>query len=354
MLLPDLAALTQTASDVLVFADCAALYPQVQQISFVIETVLNDITRLDARLLMAFEALIEERSVTRAALRLGLSQQGLSGILQRLRDLFDDPLFVRESRGISPTPRAEALAPKVKAALLGLQQLLEAEDFDPAEAEGTITVAASDYALNVVLTPLFRPFRAQAPRVRLAALPLVTTTLGQQMRSGQIDLALTIQAFTPPNLHWATLLSERYLCAMRRDHPAARETLDLDAFCTLEHLLISPNRGDFTGTTDEALAAIGRQRRVGLVIPSFTVAGDILEQTDLIAVLPERLIQGMNRDLAVYEPPVPVPGFDLIAVWPPRLNEAPLHRWFRDHCRQAAARSRAGPVGLGQLKQKRT
>ncbi len=304
--------------------------------------MIGDIGRLDARLLLSFEALMEERSVTRAAQRLGLSQQGLSGVLQRLRDLFDDPLFVRESRGITPTPRAEALAPRVSAALAGLAQLLEAEDFDPAAAEGTITVATSDYALNVVLTPLFRRFRALAPRVRLAALPLVSATLGPQMRAGQVDLALTIQEFTPPNLHTQTLLSERYLCALRADHPLAGEALDLETFCACEHLLVAPNRGDFSGPTDVALALEGRKRRVGLVIPSFAVAGTILERTDLLAVLPERLFAGMNRNLAVYPPPLEIAGFDLIAVWPPRLHQAPLHRWFRSFCRQAAAATASG------------
>ncbi len=232
----------------------------------------------------------------------------------------------------------------MKAALLGLEQLLEVEHFDPGAVEGTITVAA--YALNVVLTPHFRHLRALAPKIRLAVLPLAGATLARQMRNGQLDLALTIQEFTPPDLFTATLPSERYLCALRRGHPLAGQ-LGLDAFCACEHLLISPNRGDLVGPTDRALARLGRRREVGLIIPSLAVAGAILEQTELLAVLPEGLLAGMNLDLALYPLPLEIAGFGLIAAWPQRLHEAPLHRWFRQFCQQAASGEKpvAGSVG---------
>ena len=126
---------------------------------------MSDITKLDAKILLAFDAVMEERSVSRAAQRLNMTQQGLSGVLNRLRDLFGDPLFVREARGVSPTPRAEALAPQIKSALDGLAGLLETPDFDPALADDTIYVAAGDYALGAIVLPLYRQFRSLAPNV---------------------------------------------------------------------------------------------------------------------------------------------------------------------------------------------
>ncbi|GAB5468099.1 MAG: LysR family transcriptional regulator [Rhodospirillales bacterium] len=299
----------------------------------------RDVGGLDPKLLQAFEALAERRSVTLAARQMGVTQQGLSGMLQRLRLLFNDPLFVRQARGVAPTPRAEALAPRVKQALAGLAAVLDEPTFDPAEAEGTLLVASTDYALSVLVSGVFQRFRALAPGLRLAILPIDTATLGADLKSGRIDLALTILDFAPPNLFSLEVFQERYVGALRAGHPLAGASgapgMDLEAFCAAEHLLISPDKGDFTGPTDLALAQLGRRRRVGLVCPSFSVAGSVLEQTDLIAVLPERLLLQMRRDLKTFELPLKVPGFELLALWAERVHHDPLHIWFRQLCCEA-------------------
>ena len=293
---------------------------------------MSDITRLDAKLLLAFDALLEEQSVTRAARRLNMTQQGLSGVLQRLRDLFGDPLFVREARGVSPTPRAEALAPRIKSALADLKSVLETQEFDPALADGTIYVATADYALSTIVSPLFQQFRSMAPQVRLAVRPLTSTTLSEQLRGDRIDLALSITQHAPPNWFTHRLLEERLVCAVRADHPLAGTNVDLDAFCSCEHLLVSPYKGDFTGATDIALAQIDRARRVGLVIPSFSVVGAILEQSDLLAVLPERVLRNTSHRLYIFPPPLELKRADVLAIWPERVHQDPLHAWFRQLC----------------------
>ena len=195
----------------------------VHKMYVVIVTMNRDIARLDTRLLFAFEALAAERNVTRAAERLGLTQQGMSGQLSRMRNLFDEPFFVRAKGGVVPTPRAEELEPSVRAALVSLETLVSPGRFDPATFDG-----------------------------------------------------------------------------------------------------------------DEALAAIGRSRRIGLVVPGFSVVGALLERTDLIAVLPERMIRAMRRELETFEPPVRVTGFRLNAYWPPRLDVSPPHRWLRNEIARAA------------------
>ena len=144
--------------------------------------------------------------------------------------------------------------------------------------------------------------------------------------------------FTPPGLHSLRLFDERYVGVARPGHPLlAGGAVSVDAFCDHPHLLVSPFRGDAAGPTDEALAAIGRSRTIGLVVPGFSVVGALLERTDLIVVLPERMIGAMRRDLATFEPPVLVEGFELNAYWAPRLHVSPPHRWLRNEIARAAA-----------------
>ncbi len=299
--------------------------------------MVSDITRLSTTLLLAFDALMAERNVTRAAQRVGLTQQGLSGQIARMRALFDDPLFVREAAGVTPTPRAEALHRKVKQALASLEGVLTPTAFDPSRATETIFLAASDYAQDAVLSSLFLRVRSEAPDLRIAVHPLNNASLGEDLRHRRVDLALTVPQFAPTTVaHSRKLFHERYLLAMRRGHPLARQPRSLEAFCRYEQLLVAPNKGDFHGPTDEALARRGLKRRVGIVLPSFAVARALLGTTDLVAILPERTLLGAGPELAVFEPPLPIPGFDLEAIWPDRINADPLHRWFRDLCFQAA------------------
>jgi DNA-binding transcriptional LysR family regulator len=293
---------------------------------------MSDITKLDPKLLLAFDTLMEERSVTRAAERLHMTQQGLSGVLQRMRDLLGDPLFVREGRGVAATPRAEALAPRIKFALASLESVLEAEEFDPSLAEGTIFVGCPESTLFEIVVPLFQQFRSLAPKVKLAVQAINPTTSGDRMRGGRTDLVLTIPQFVPQKWHTRHLYDERYLCAVRADHPLAGKEVDLDAFCNIEHLLVSPYQSDFHGVTDIALAQINRTRRVGLVVPSFSAAGATLERSDLLAVLPERILKNMNHRLYIFPPPLEMKNAELIAAWPARVHEDPLHSWFRQLC----------------------
>lgn len=299
-------------------------------------TIMRDITNLDAKTLLAFDALMEERSVTRAAARMGMTQQGVSGMLNRMRKLFADPLFVREARGISPTPRAEALAPRIKAAIAGLESVFEQEEFDPARAEGTIYLATADYAMSTIIAPLFQQFRRLAPHVRLAVLPFHPATIDDQHRAERVDMAVTIRPLAPANWHTRKLFGERYLGAVRADHPLAASEIDLDAFCNCEHLLVAPYKADFSGVIDVELARLGRSRQIGLSIPSFSVVGAILERTDLMAALPERILRHMNRRLHIFRMPLELSHLDIVTAWPERVDGDPLLAWFRQLCYDSA------------------
>lgn len=289
----------------------------------------RDIQAIESRLLIAFDALMIELSVTRAAARIGMTQQGLSGQLAKMRRLFGDPLFVRDGAGIAATPQAEELHPKVQSALAGLRLLVTAQKFDPLQLNQVITLAATDYAIALLLPPLLKKLHAVAPRLKLAVRPVNSATLAADMRERLVDMALTVPQFTPPGLKTQRLFDEIYVGVVRQRHPLAKGKVTLDRFCAYQHILVSPNRGDFHGPTDEALSKAGRKRDIAVVLPSFSVVTAMLEATDLIAVLPQKLVQQSRRKLFSFPVPVPVKGFALHATWPDRLDADEQNRWFR-------------------------
>ncbi|MFY3383332.1 LysR family transcriptional regulator [Paracidovorax sp. MALMAid1276] len=288
-----------------------------------------DIRAMDLNLLKALDALLDERSVTRAAQRLSLTQPAVSGMLTRLRESFDDPLFVRTQRGITPTLRAQELAAPVKELLGGIESLLQPQAFDPATAQMTVQLASTDYALQAVVVPFLAKLRRRAPGVRVAVVPAQHLPVYERLERGDIDLALISPENTAPDLYARHLFDERYVCVMRAGHPDAQGgALSLDRFCALDHALISYTGGSFCGVTDEALARLGRSRRVVLSITSFLVLPEILRKSDLIAVVPQRVVADA-RGLAVLEPPLPIPGFVKTAAWHERTHRSPGHRWVR-------------------------
>jgi len=285
---------------------------------------------VDLNLLKALDVLLDERNVTRAAARLALTQPALSGMLTRLRESFDDPLFVRAQRGIVPTQRALDLAQPVKQVLADIEALLQPPVFDPASATLTVTVVATDYALRAVALPFVAAVKRQAPHIRVALIPVDSDQqVLARLERGEIDLALMTPESTSPDLHVRRLYEERYVCVMRAGHPAAREELTLDRFCGLDHALVSYTGGGFAGVTDEALAQLGRQRNVTLSVKSFLIVPELLRTSDLVAVVPSRLVAGLEG-LAVLEPPLPVPGFTKLVAWHERTHRDAGHRWLRE------------------------
>ena len=288
-----------------------------------------DLRNLDRSRLKALDALLDQRNVTRAARRLCLTQPAVSGTLTRLRDYFDDPLFVRAPHGMVPTSRAQALAVPIKQVLADIDALLTPVQFDPETADFTFTLAATDYALKAVLVPFIAALKPQAPGIRVRIVQLEEDAITARMAEGSIDVALLTPHTTPPELHSRVLYEEDYVCMLRATHPALEaKTLTLDAFCALEHMLVSWQGKSFQGVTDEALAALGRTRRVGLSVSSFLILPEILAISDMIAVLPRRLAS-QRPDMRVLTPPLPIPGFSKSMAWHERTHRDPAHRWLR-------------------------
>ncbi|MBA7856037.1 LysR family transcriptional regulator [Enterobacter sp. RHBSTW-00901] len=287
-----------------------------------------DLRTLDLNLLKTLDALLDERSVTRTAARLALTQPAVSGMLNRLRDYFDDPLFVRAPHGIVPTTRAEELAAPVKRILADIDVLLQPVSFDPITANLTFTLAATDYALRAVVVPFIAALKVQAPSIRVRVVPVEPDRLVAQLEQGKIDLALLTPHTTPDELHSRALYDERYVCMMRADHPDAGKPLTPDRFCALEHVLVSYEGEGFHGVTDDALAKMGRKRHVGLSVSSFLVLPDVLAISDMIAVVPERMAEN-RTGIFVCDTPVAVQGFTKSMAWHGRTHRNPAQAWLR-------------------------
>jgi DNA-binding transcriptional LysR family regulator len=287
---------------------------------------MSDIRRIDLNLLLALSALLEEQSVTRAAKRLALTQPTVSAMLARLRKIFGDSLFVRTPHGILPTPRAAALAPALKAWLADAHAFVATEHFEPATANFTASLSANDYIQSALIVPFIERLRREAPNVRLAVRCPQLTDIPAMLAGGGLDLCITTTTEIPsPDLQSRLLYEERYICAVRSAHPLKPNTgVTLEQFCLYPHVMVSPAEGRFEGPTDEALAQVGRKRRVVLSAPGFLILPEILKTDDLIAVVPERVLRGRMAGLRTFEAPLKIPGFGVYALW--------HQRSARKHC----------------------
>jgi DNA-binding transcriptional LysR family regulator len=289
-----------------------------------------NLRRLDLNLLVTLDALLEEHNVTRAAARLNLSQPSISVHLAKLRDIFGDPLLLPGPRGMRPTARADALRAPLREALAAVEQAIApAAPFDPGTAEHTWRVAASDLSESIILLPLLKELRASAPGTRLAVLDKAPALLAKQAEQGGIDLAFHVSDEAPPGLRRRPLFRERYVLAGRAGHPALSATPSLAQFCALEHVIVSPDGGGFFGNTDSALAAAGLARRVVLSVPHFLFVESALVHSDLVAMLPSRLVRN-NPALSVVEAPLAVPGYEMSMYWHERVHRDPAHQWLRE------------------------
>ncbi len=287
--------------------------------------------RIDLNLLATLDVLLTELNVTRAAQRLNLSQPSVSVQLARLREIFADPLLLPGPRGMQPTARADELRVPLRRALDALESAVSSGSaFDPASADLTWKIAATDYTESAVVLPALNNLRAAAPGTRLALFELNPAQILRQAEQGDVDLIFHTREGSPPALHQRLLFTERYVLAGRLSHPALKRRPTLAQFCKLEHVIVSPEGGGFSAITDEVLAKSGLSRRVVLSVPHFLFMLEALATSDLVAVVPERLVKKAGA-LQVVDPPVPLPGFDMLMLWHERLHRDPAHQWLRQH-----------------------
>jgi DNA-binding transcriptional LysR family regulator len=289
-----------------------------------------NLRRLDLNLLVTLDTLLSEHNVTRAAERLNLSQPSVSVHLARLRDVFGDPLLLPGPRGMRPTARAEALREPLREALEALERAVApASPFDPAVATHTWRIAATDYAESTIILPTLAGLRQAAPGTRLAVVEAVPARLARQAERAEIDLGFHTSHDSPEGLRRRVLFAERYVLAGRAGHPRLKRRPTLAQFCRLEHVIVSPDGGGFVGVTDEALAQRGLTRKVVLSVPHFLFMQSVLANTDLVGMLPARLLRHAGS-LCMVEPPVEVPGYEMAMLWHERSHRDPAHQWLRE------------------------
>lgn len=290
-----------------------------------------DIRNVDLNLLVAFDALLAERSVSRAAVRLHLSQPAASALLARLRELFGDPLLLRSARGMLPTPRALELLGPVRQVLDEIDTIIQPRAaFDASKAVHTFTLSASDYVEYTLLPALVDYLEHKAPGVRLKVVPLDVQSVAKQMESGEVDLCITGLQNAAPGLHVRPLYTERIVSVVRRNHPGVGERLTLDRFCSMEHIQVSVQGSGFSNRIDVALAALGRKRYARLMVPHYLLVAEIVARSDMISSLPQRLAQGYAKRLRILELPLDVQGFTVGEVWHERNQRDPAQQWLRD------------------------
>jgi DNA-binding transcriptional LysR family regulator len=295
----------------------------------------RNIRHADLNLLIALKVLLEERNVTRAADRLGLTQSAASRVLGRLRRTFDDPLFVRTSRGLAPTKRALELAGPLREILSGLERLLlEESKFDPRTARRRFRIAAIDYVQVTLIAPLLAKLQQDAPRLDFE-IRQPSAESERDLDAGVLDLLLMPQQPSGPGVVWSPLYHDGYSCLVWNRHPARR--LTLSAFATMEHVLVAP-RERAGGIVDSVLEKNGLSRRVAVQASTFLILPYLLTATTRIATVPERMAAELVRmhPLKILKPPVDVPGFTMCQGWHEIHRNDPGHRWLRDAVSNAA------------------
>jgi DNA-binding transcriptional LysR family regulator len=298
---------------------------------------------LDLNLLRVFDEVMTERSLTKAASKLALTQPAVSNALRRLRVALGDDLLRRSGHGLEPTPRALALWPTVQQALRQLQDSLAPASFVPAQATSTFVLAMADATAAELIPGLVAVIDRDAPGVTIRVVPLTTRDPRRLLDEEAADMAigyfpsvlasLTAQAQageTVPFEHQRLYLS-KYVCVMRRGHPLADKELTLDRYCGARHLLVSFSGRPY-GFIDEALGSLGRERHIVLTVNQFFTAGRVVASSDLLTVLPRHFVSvtGIADQLVLRELPFAVPAVHVDALWHRRMQHNAAHAWLRE------------------------
>ncbi len=308
----------------------------------------------DLNLLRIFDVVMAEGSLTRAAQTLAMTQPAVSHAMKRLRVAVGEDLFTRTAYGMRPSARAEQLWPLVRQTLGELRQALAPEGFDPVHDTVHFRLAMADATAALLSPGLVHTIEAEHLAVTLRVLPLTTRDPRQLLEAGDADLAvgyfpevmqtLTALGRESPLMH-ERLYDTRYVCVMRRGHPLAAQAMDLDVYCAAPHLLVSFS-GRPIGYVDQALAGLGRRRRIVLTVNQFFTAGRVVTHSDLLTVLPEGFVEatGYRRELVTRELPLQMRPVQVDMLWHRRQDTHPAQRWLREQVLLAASAAKHDSV----------
>ncbi|WP_166372646.1 LysR family transcriptional regulator [Psychromonas sp. SA13A] len=286
---------------------------------------MSKLDRLDIKQLRVFQAIIREQSASKAAAQLGLTQQAVSEHLKKLRDVFEDRLFLRKTSGFIATPFAQTLSFSVDKLLNDFNALLSPTHFDPNTVEGSFVIAATDYAQQIVLPALISIIRIQAPNLKLIVRDFEIDKLNELMESGNVNLAIAFPDYIPDSYPILKLFEEHHVCVASQGASILQSQPSLAEVAQYPSIIASPSRPNFKGSIDDWFKTFGFKRNVVVSAPCFSIVPMYLETTDSIAFLPSRAIKGLDLiEIKLEESP---DKFDVIAAWHPRYTEDALQRW---------------------------
>jgi len=295
---------------------------------------MSNLRTFDLNLLVAFDVLMRELNVTRAAEHMFITQSAMSHILHRLRQQLDDPLLVKTPTGMKPTERALALIEPIRALLTEMDQLLQPPlEFEAGTSQRRFVLAATDYMELLLIPQLSGLIDQMAPGIDIHVKRTESSFPVAQLEDGSLDVVLGFESVLnpPAHLNGHLLFSDRMACVVRQNHPLIRKAPSLDEYVSVPHMLIS-RTGSNMGVIDQKLTELGLERRIKLIVPHFLSAPLIVAETDMILSLPYRIAEQFKRfaPLEIFPVPIELPAYDLYMIWHPLYDKDPAHLWLRD------------------------
>ena len=288
-----------------------------------------NLSKVDLNLFIVFDAIYTEANLTRAGQIVGITQPAVSNSLARLRETFNDPLFVRTAQGMVPTPMAQNIIGPVRNALQLLRvSVQESRTFTPQQANKTYRISMTDLTEAVILPPLFQRLRRLAPAVQIESLLYKRRETTKELAAGRLDFAVDAPLNTDTQVRHVKLMEDRYVCALRLGHPLAKEKISLDEYLSLTHIQISSRRSGL-GYVDLSRGKMGLQRRVALRSQHYMMASTVLQNTDMAMTVPERFAR--RHGLHYVQLPVnDVPSLETHLYWHESTDQDPANRWMRE------------------------
>jgi DNA-binding transcriptional LysR family regulator len=286
----------------------------------------------ELNLLMVFDAIMTERSITRAAHRLSMTQPAVSNAVSRMRLVWKDELFVKNGRNIQPTLHAQNLWDQVREPLISLTDAVDPKSFNPATAKRTFRVAVNDIVVDMAWAELRCTIEKEAPGINIHAVPYTIVNTNQVLEDAEVDMVIGVTGVISNTFRADFLFSPIYICIMNHEHPLAKADLSLQEFAAADHLLVSLS-GDITGYTDQVLLQHGLSRRVAVTVNHFSSVADLIQRSNLICVIPVSAVakEIIAGDIAATMPPIEIMPQQISAIWHKRQDKDQGLIWLREH-----------------------
>lgn len=287
---------------------------------------MNSLSRLDIKQIRILIALIELKSLSQVAKKMGLTQQAISEQLRKLRDTFDDLLFIRQGNKMVPTTKALSLQVPAQEVLNKIEDMLAPDEFNPSEFEGIFTISATDYAIHALLPKLMNRLRTDAPGLKIIVRDFESDDVNELLSSGELDLLLSFPEFIPESLPYKKLFCEQHVCIVSKHSNLLEQNVSLEDIAHRPQIIVSPSRANLRGSLEQWFNTFGLKRHIVMAVPSFSSVPEILHATDMIAFYPSRLLP--NEKVAILDVGYSPPPFEVIVGWHPRTSQSKIHQWI--------------------------